>query len=195
MDRVSTVFQETVNRVFLMQFSAALWNGPVAAARKEQKAVFLSSPQTCYMTSPRCKHGSVCAKTTNTLAVWPSRWAGVWNTVTMEANTCFLGACHKSLSPVTVEENMKAQKRHPHRYAFAMIFVIAWQCELISNVLKMKYWLRRWKPERSADEPFSLCCSQRAFNRCCMRFLNYRVWIIMNKGNVWSTVREAESRI
>lgn len=40
MGRVSAVFQETVNRVFLMQFSAALWNGPVAAARKESKKQF-----------------------------------------------------------------------------------------------------------------------------------------------------------
>lgn len=142
-------------------FSAVLRNGPVAAAHKDS---INQLPCHWHRRVTWCLstvNGSVCAGPTS-----PHR-------LTIEMGRCLSYCCHRSkhmffgrLPHVSclqlLEENMKAEKRHTQWYLLAMVFVIAWQCELISNVLKMNYWLRRWKSQQSAEEHFSFYCSQKS---------------------------------
>lgn len=124
---------------FPVPFSVILRNRPVAMAHKDSMNQFR-------YTSPCYKHECPCWTDKNT------------NRLTIDMGWCLSRCCHGSkhvfgcLPQVSVSSYWRKiwrQKRdthtHTHRYLFVLVsFVIAWQCELISNVLKMKYWLRRW---------------------------------------------------
>lgn len=169
-------------------FHAVLRSGPVAAAHKDA-----ISPFRC-VTSRRRKHGSVCAGPRKTLGVWPP------------AHRCLSHCCHGSkhmffgrLPPVSVSSYWRKiwrQERGRHT-----AICLQWRLSSPDSVnwLAMCWkWSIDWGDGSLSSLQRSIFLSSAhrgAFNRCCMRFLNYRVWVIGNKGNVWSTVREAEPRI